>query len=144
MTSRVIAPGRAGRHRGAVDIVVVPTLLACGLVNLLPLAGTAGAGALRRLYAVTVTDPDLLLLLRHRALLLGLLGGALVVAAGVPSWRTPAVAVNVASMLAFSVLAGATPGANAASRRTARIDLVSAAALVAALALHLALPDGVG
>jgi hypothetical protein len=47
-------------------------------------------------------------------------------------------------MLAFSVLAGATPGANAASRRTARIDLVSAAALVAALALHLALPDGVG
>ncbi len=129
---------------GAVDIVVVPTLLACGLVNLLPLVGITGAPALRRLYAVAVTDPDLLLLLRHRALLLGLLGGALVAAAAVPEWRAGAVAVNVASMLVFAVLAGATPGANAASRRTARVDVVSSAALLVALALHVALPDGAG
>lgn len=120
------------------DVVVVPILLGCGLVHLLPVVGVTGAAALRRLYGVDVTDPDLLLLLRHRAVLLGLLGAVLVGSVAVPAWRLPAVVVALASTLPFVLLAALTPGPNAQSRRTSRVDVVCSAALVVALALSAA------
>ena len=52
-------------------------LLIAGAIHLLPLSGVTGAAALERLYGVAVDSPDLALLLRHRAVLFGLLGGFL-------------------------------------------------------------------
>lgn len=111
-------------------------LLGTGLVNGLPLLGIAGSGALRAFYGVAVTDPDLLVLMRHRAVLLGLLGAALAGAAVVPSWRLPAIVAGLVSMGVFVVLASAAPSGPKIAT-TMVVDVVLCAALGVALALHL-------
>lgn len=117
------------------ELAIVLILLGTGVVNGLPLLGIAGAGALRALYGVAVTDPDLLVLMRHRAVLLGLLGAALAGAAFVPSWRLPAIVAGLVSMGVFVVLALGAPGSKIAT--TMIVDVVLCAALGVALALHL-------
>jgi hypothetical protein len=118
-----------------VEIATVVILLVTGLINGLPVVGVAGAGGLARLYGLTMTDPDLLVLMRHRALLLGLLGAALVGAAFVPGWRAPAMVAGLVSMLAFVALGRVASGAKI--RATAIIDVALSAALTVALVLHL-------
>ena len=59
-------------------------LLVAGVIHLLPLPGALGAGALARLYGLepaALADPNLALLLRHRAVLFGVVGALLVAAA---------------------------------------------------------------
>ena len=84
------------------EFAVALILLGTGLVNGLPLVGIAGPDALRTLYGVTVTDPEPLVLMRHRAVLLG---AALTGAAFVPSWRSPPIVAVLVSMVMFVVLA---------------------------------------
>jgi hypothetical protein len=123
-----------------VEIAIVVILLATGLVNGLPVVGVAGAGWLGRLYGVPITDPDLLVLMRHRALLLGLLGAALVAAAFVPALRVPAMIAGLVSMLAFVDLARGPSGRKV--RTTALVDVGLSAALAVALVLQLLSPAG--
>jgi hypothetical protein len=70
-------------------------------------------------------DPYAASLLAHWQFMLVLLGIGLVVAAFVPSWRLPAVAVAIASKAAFLVI---TPGASALE--TALLLLLLVAAVV--------------
>lgn len=77
-----------------------------GLIHLLPVPGLLGAEMLARLYGITVDDPGLALLLRHRALLFGLLGAGLLIAAARPTWRGTMIAAGLASCVGFLLLAG--------------------------------------
>jgi hypothetical protein len=125
-----------------VEIAVVVILLATGLVNGLPVVGVAGAGWLRRLYGVPIADPDLLVLMRHRAVLLGLLGAALVAAVFVPALRVPAMIAGLVSMLAFVALARGPAGRKV--RTTALVDVGLSGVLAVALVLQLLAPSPVG
>lgn len=119
-------------------------LLIAGAIHLLPLSGVMGATALERLYGVAVDSPDLALLLRHRAVLFGLLGGFLVVAAFRPAWRLAGLLAGLASVLAFLLLAWLEPGWGEAIRRVVIADLVALVALLGgclAMALR-SRPDG--
>jgi hypothetical protein len=121
-------------------------LLLAALVHLLPLAGVLGAGRLRDLYGIPVEGPDLAILLRHRAVLFGLLGAFLALAAFRPALQGLALAAGFASVLAFLALAWATPGYNAALARVVWADWVALAGLVVAAAawwtLRRTLPKG--
>lgn len=101
-----------------------------GLVNLYPLVGVLGPERLGALYGREFTEPGLLLLMRHRALLFGLLGLLLVGAAWRPAWRTPALVAGLVSMLGFVALAGAPAALDPALRRVHLADLAASAALV--------------
>ena len=72
----------ASRHRGRVAIAAALFAIP-GLINLYPLVGVLGAKQLESLYGVDVAAPDLALLLRHRAVLFGLLGALLLAATSV-------------------------------------------------------------
>jgi hypothetical protein len=61
--------------------LITAMLTVVGMIHLLPLAGVLGAARLEALYGVAVDGSDLEILLRHRAVLFGLLGAFLVVAA---------------------------------------------------------------
>jgi hypothetical protein len=90
---------------------VVPTvLLLVAAIHLLPLLGIVGPAQLQRLYGVPIQDPVLELLLRHRALLFGLLGGGLVLAAFKPAWHGAALVAASVSVAGFLVLAWSLPG----------------------------------
>lgn len=108
-------------------------LLLAGVINLLPLMGVLGAERLQALYSMAFDDASLRILMRHRAVLFGLLGGAMVAAAFIPHWRLPMAAAGLISMLAFIALALLEGGGNAAIHRVVNADVIASVLLGAAL-----------
>lgn len=80
-------------------------LIIAGIINLLPLAGALGADNLRSLYGLASITPDLEILLRHRAILFGLVGSQLIAAAFVPGLQLAALLIGGVSMASFIVIA---------------------------------------
>ncbi len=111
-------------------------LLAVAVIHLLPVAGVTGAPALARLYGVQVNDPPTLLLLRHRALLFGLLGAFMGAAAFRPAWQPAALAVGIVSVGAFLWMARLTGPVTSEIARVMRVDVVALAALLVAAILR--------
>ena len=103
-----------------------------GVVNLLPIAGVSSASRLQTLYGVVLEDPNLVILMRHRAVLFGIVGAILVAAAFVPSLRPFAIAAGLVSMLSFVLVAHLVGKYNAELRRVVIVDLAASALLVGA------------
>ena len=126
---RGIAPA-APRMNAKLSLVTTVALIVAGLIHLLPLAGVLGADKLAALYGIPIAGPDLAILMRHRAVLFGLIGALCLVAA----WREPlqwaALLTALASVAAFLALAWGTGGYNAAIGRVVTADIVAAALLV--------------
>ena len=114
---------------------VVLLYLVPAAIHLLPLYGLLGAGALASLYGLEFADPSLQVLMRHRAVLFGIVGALLLAAAFRPALRTPALLAGFASVLSYFALAYGTAGANAHVMRVAAVDWVAFACLVVAAAL---------
>lgn len=108
-------------------------LVLAGVINTLPLMGVLGAERLQALYALPFEDASLRILMRHRAVLFGLLGGAMIAAAFIPYWRTPLAIAGLVSMVSFIVLAWLEGGGNAAIRRVVVADVIAIVPLVAVL-----------
>ena len=106
--------------------------LIVGVVNLLPVVGASSASRLRTLYGIPLDDPNLIILMRHRAVLLGIVGAILVAAAFVPSLRALAVAAGLVSMLSFVLVAHLVGEYDAELRRVILIDLGASVVLIGA------------
>ncbi|MBK7857755.1 MAG: phosphopantetheine adenylyltransferase [Archangiaceae bacterium] len=120
------------------DLVVSVLMTAAGAVQLLPLVGVAGPGALDRLYGVRVTDTSAALLLRHRAVLLALVAAVLLTGAWWPPAQALAVGVGLVSKLSYLALWKLTVAPTRQVTRVARADVGSAALLVVAALLRAA------
>lgn len=119
------------------DGVIAGLLLLAAVIHLVPVVGVLSSSRVSALYDVTLEGPDLAVLMRHRALLFGVLGGVLVVGALDEPVRTTALVAALVSDVGYAVLCLAERGHNAALRRVLVGDLVSIAALVAAGVLAL-------
>ena len=86
--------------------LVTTLYLVAALINLAPVSGVFGAARLEALYGLPFADPNLLVLMRHRAVLFGIVGVLLAVAAFVPGISTIAAVARLLSL-----------GARAISRR---------------------------
>nr|WP_295938654.1 phosphopantetheine adenylyltransferase [uncultured Acidovorax sp.] len=62
-------------------------LLLAGAIHLIPLLGVFGAAPLASLYGTPPSDPNTLILLRHRAVLFGIVGGICMGAAFKPAYQ---------------------------------------------------------
>ncbi|QGX40745.1 phosphopantetheine adenylyltransferase [Permianibacter aggregans] len=80
-------------------------LIAVGLVNVLPVVGVLSASILADAYGIAAPEGDLLILMRHRALLFGIVGGIILTAAFRRHLQPTAIIVGLVSMLGFIVLA---------------------------------------
>ena len=114
-------------------------LLIADIIHLLPLAGVLGGERLNALYGLALDEPNLQILMRHRAVLFGLLGALLVAAAFIPGLRTLALLGGLLSVISFLLLAWSAPLYNEALRRVVVADWVALACLLLALPLHLRL-----
>ena len=85
--------------------VVPAVLLVVAAIHALPVIGILGASQLSRLYGLPVNDANLELVLRHRALLFGLLAAFLSYAAFKPELHRLALVAGVASVASFLVFA---------------------------------------
>jgi hypothetical protein len=110
---------------------------AVGLVHLAPGLAFFAPAMITRLYGAGA-DGAVLLMLRHRAALLGCVGIVLLIAAAAPAWRPAATLVGCLSMASYLALwLGA--GADRKSLQTiALVDGVALPALLAAFLLTLA------
>lgn len=108
-----------------------------GLVNLVPIVGVLGAPTLSALYGFETDDPALLVLLRHRAVLLGIVGAFMLAAVWHARWRSLAAALGVISMASYIVLVWATPAVSTALQRIAWVDLAALPVLLAVCWMHL-------
>ncbi len=117
------------------SIVVSAIFVVVGLLNFVPVIGAISSSRLEGLYGIRVSDPNLLVLLRHRAILFGLLGSFLVLAGFCPSLQYLAGAAGLVSMLSFVLLAPLSAPLLVEIRKVSRVDIVASALLAVALIL---------
>lgn len=120
--------------------LIAGLLLVAGAIHLLPLPGVLGADQLQRLYGLPFEHPDLLVLMRHRAILFGLLGLLLVAAAFRPALQPLALAAGLASATSFLVLCWLSGDFGPALERVLWADVVAIACLLLAAVLRVADP----
>ncbi len=120
------------------DTVFRATLFAVGTVNALPVLGALGAAQLESLYGIKVADSNLSILLRHRAVLFGLVGGFMQYAAFKPELAPVATLGGLVSMLSYVLIARQTPGGyNNSIRKVVLVDVGASVVLGAAGLMHL-------
>ena len=120
------------------------SLIVVGIIHLIPLSGLLGVERLNALYGITVSDSDLSILMRHRAVLFGLLGLFCVYAAIRPALQLIALIAGIVSVASFLFLAIATGGYNEEIQRVVVADVVAAAFLVVGLAGYFLTRSGTG
>lgn len=114
--------------------------IGAGIIHLLPVSGVLGAEKLAALYGIAADDAGLVLLLRHRAVLFGLLGLLLVAAAFRPALQNLALGAGLVSVVSFLLLAGAPGQYGAGIGRVISADIVALVLLLIAALLR-ALPQ---
>ena len=115
----------------------MPTsLIVVGLIHLIPITGALGVDRLNALYGIGINDANLSILMRHRAVLFGLLGVLCLYAAFRPSLQLMALVAGSVSVFAFLYLAYATGGYNEEIRRVVIADVIAAAFLAVGFAAY--------
>ena len=106
-----------------------------GVINFLPVVGVLSAARLEALYGVDVRDPTLEILLRHRAVLFGVIGGFMIAAAFKQRFHLPAIIGGLIAMLSFLWLYYLAGEAPRALLSIVYADIVGVSALGLALAV---------
>ena len=113
-------------------ILIAVMFVIVGVIHILPLVGMFGSERLSALYGLRFDEPNLLILMRHRAVLFGLLGAYLVYAAFQPAQQRLALVGAWISVLSFLCFAWQSGGYNAAIARVVWVDVIAAGCLVVA------------
>ncbi|MFT3805462.1 hypothetical protein [Arenimonas sp.] len=108
-------------------------LVIVAIIHLLPVIGALGSDKLATLYGLDFSEPNLAILMRHRAVLFGLLGSFFLVAAFRPAWQPAAFVMAFASLLSFCYFVWSAAGHNAQVHRVMIVDVVAIVALVVAV-----------
>lgn len=116
--------------------LVSAMLVVVAIIHLLPLSGVFGSERLTTLYGVPFSDPNLAILMRHRAVLFGLLGLFFLFAAFRPPFQIVAFIAGFLSVVSFLWLAMSVGGYNAQVARVFMADIVALVCLLIGVAAH--------
>jgi hypothetical protein len=116
--------------------VVTIAFVAVALLHLYPAVGVLGAARLEALYGLPIATAELELLLRHRAVLFGLLGALLLAAAWHAPLRGVALVAGMVSMGSYVALALPLDAHGPAIARVFWADVIGIGVLAAAGALR--------
>lgn len=94
-----------------------------------------GVLQLGRLYGVAIDDPNLIIFMRHRAVLFGLLGVLLIAAAFRTELRLLAYVAGMVSAISFLAIAWSVGGYNGLTGRVVVADMVATACLRVAVGI---------
>lgn len=122
--------------------LVFASLIIVGLINFFPVVGFISADVLVKLYGGETLEGDLLILMRHRALLFGILGGFIMVSAFRPRLQPAAIAMGLVSLLGFIFLVYSSGQYGEALSRVALIDVGAIIILVIGALCRSRLNDG--
>ena len=116
--------------------VIAVLLLIVGLINFAPVAGVISGARLAQAYNIELLGNDLVILMRHRALLFGIIGGFLLFSVYSPAYRPAAMVMAAISMLGFLLIVWQEGGYNAALRKVLWMDVLGIVCLGLAAVLH--------
>jgi hypothetical protein len=113
--------------------VQIVILIIVGLINLYPLVGVISSEQLMQLYGVQIETKELFILMRHRAILFGLLGAFILFSAFKDSLQLLACIAGLVSMLSFVMLAYVTGDYGDAIQKIVMIDVIGSIGLIVVL-----------
>lgn len=116
--------------------VVSAMLVVAGVIHLLPLSGVLGSERLASLYGLPFNEPNLAILMRHRAVLFGLIGSFLLFAAFQPALQSIAIVGGIISVVSFLYLAWAVGSYNPKIGRVFLVDVIVLICLVIGAIAH--------
>ncbi len=122
--------------------LITGLLLVIAVIHLLPASGFFAVERLVSLYDVEIDNVNLEILMRHRAILFGILGGLFAYAAFIPAVQPIAFVAAFISIASFFFLAFTVGEFNEAIRKVVIADVVAAVALIAAVLLYFINKDG--
>ena len=111
-------------------------LLITGVVHLLPFSLAFFTNRISNSYGVSISDPNMLLLLRHRAFLFGIIGFGLIFSAIKKKYYLVASVVGLVSMISFICLYYWIGDINAQLQSVMRVDMLVGAALLLVTVLY--------
>lgn len=114
------------------DTLIAALLAVSAVIHLAPLVGVLSTQRLETLYGIPVDGPDLAVLLRHRAVLFGILGGLLIWGMIEHADRGLVIIAVLVSDLSYAVLCWVHRDHNPRLRTVLFADLASIAALAVA------------
>ena len=104
--------------------LLVICLVIVGIFNFLPLFGIISADRIESAYGIELISSDAVVLMRHRALVLGMLGALVIYSAFVPRLQSLALTMISISMLGFVFLAHASYPINNAIQNILLVDYI--------------------
>lgn len=116
--------------------IISAMLIVAALIHLLPVTGVLGPERLAGLYGIVFDEPNLAILMRHRAILFGLLGLFMLYAAFRPRLQTLAFIAGSGSVISFLWLACSVGGYNALVGRVVIADIVALVCLLIAMGTY--------
>lgn len=118
--------------------MISASLLIVAVIHLLPLSGVFGVDRLSALYDIEIDDPNVEILMRHRAVLFAILGAFIGIAAFKEQLQVAAFILAFISIASFLFLAISIGEYNAAIRRVVSADVIAAILLLVAMGLYYA------
>ena len=118
--------------------IIALMLIIVAIIHLVPLVGVLGAERLAALYGLDFSEPNLSILMRHRAVLFGLLGAFFAYAAFKPSVQPIAFVAGFVSVISFLWLVWSTDGSNSLLGKIASVDVIALVCLIVGTGLFLA------
>lgn len=117
------------------------TLSIAGMINLLPALLAFLPHKISKSYGIAVPDANYELLLRHRAILFGIIGGLMISSAIVKKHYTTSTIAGLVSMMSFTLLYFLIGGGiNSELKNVMIIDVVATVVLSTGLVLYSAKP----
>ncbi len=125
-----------------VERAISGLLLVVAVIHLLPITGFFGADRLASLYGIEITDRNLEILMRHRAILFGILGAFIAYAAFKPALQPMAFIAAFASLASFFYLSLSVGDFSDSIRKIVVADVVASVCLMASIVLYFVKNDG--
>ena len=115
--------------------VIMALLIIVGLINFLPVIGVISATKITQTYSVELASNDLVILMRHRALLFGIVGGFILYSVFTPQHQVVAMVMAAISMVGYLGIMWSVGGYNSSVFKVAIVDIVGIGFLVTAAVL---------
>ncbi len=118
------------------SIAITICFLVTGVINFIPLVGVLSKARLETLYGLSIESNELTILLKHRAVLFGIVGGFIIFSAFYPIYQPISFVLGYISMISFLIIALHEGNYNSDIRKVVIADVIGIISFLIATILY--------